>query len=176
MAAMKPATKAVKRRRRKAAKLFRFDRELGSRFVAGADEAGRGSLAGPLVAAAVLIDYERFSMRDRRALGILDDSKQRTAEERLVTALEEADHGALAGRQAKAAGQEVGAEGRGHGQGDDQRGEDGGQVGEAERRQVSASQHRDPGDDRYQQVGDPGRKQRLEGGGGDERRRKPGQP
>jgi ribonuclease HII len=72
----------IKRRRRKAARLFRFDRELGCRFVAGADEAGRGSLAGPLVAAAVLIDYERLSLRDRRALGQLDDSKQRTAEER----------------------------------------------------------------------------------------------
>ena len=31
------------------------------RFVAGADEAGRGSLAGPLVAAAVLFDYERLT-------------------------------------------------------------------------------------------------------------------
>ena len=31
----------------------------GRRYVAGGDEAGRGSLAGPLVAAAVLIDYER---------------------------------------------------------------------------------------------------------------------
>jgi ribonuclease HII len=50
--------------------------------VAGADEAGRGSLAGPLVAAAVLIDYQRLSRRDRRALGELDDSKQRSAEER----------------------------------------------------------------------------------------------
>jgi ribonuclease HII len=77
------ATKrAARRRRRRAAKLFRFDREFGARFVAGADEAGRGSLAGPLVAAAVLIDYERLSLRDRRALGELDDSKQRTTEER----------------------------------------------------------------------------------------------
>jgi ribonuclease HII len=50
--------------------------------VAGADEAGRGSLAGPLVAAAVLLDYERLSRRDRRALGELDDSKQRSGEER----------------------------------------------------------------------------------------------
>jgi ribonuclease HII len=72
----------AKRRRRKAAKLFRFDRSLRARYVAGADEAGRGSLAGPLVAAAVLIDYERLSLRDRRALGELDDSKQRTPEER----------------------------------------------------------------------------------------------
>jgi ribonuclease HII len=76
------AKRAAQRRRRRAAKLFRFDRELGARFVAGADEAGRGSLAGPLVAAAVLIDYERLGLSDRRALGTLDDSKQRTAEER----------------------------------------------------------------------------------------------
>ena len=69
-------------RRRRAAKLFRFDRSLGSRYVAGADEAGRGSLAGPLVAAAVLIDYENLSLRDRRALSALDDSKVRSPEER----------------------------------------------------------------------------------------------
>ena len=50
--------------------------------MAGADEAGRGSLAGPLVAAAVLIDYGLLNLRDRRALGQLDDSKQRSSEER----------------------------------------------------------------------------------------------
>ena len=50
--------------------------------MAGCDEAGRGSLAGPLVAAAVLLDYGSLSMRDRRALGELDDSKKRTPEER----------------------------------------------------------------------------------------------
>jgi ribonuclease HII len=72
----------MKRRRRQAAKLFRFDREQGTRFVAGCDEAGRGSLAGPLVAAAVLIDYGSLSLRDRRALGELDDSKKRSPEER----------------------------------------------------------------------------------------------
>ncbi len=37
---------------RTARKLFAFDRSLEHRFVAGADEAGRGCLAGPLVAAA----------------------------------------------------------------------------------------------------------------------------
>src|SRR5436305_10275292 len=74
--------RARARRRRRAARLFKFDRSLGSRFVAGADEAGRGSLAGPLVAAAVLIDYERLTLRDRRALGELDDSKQRSTAER----------------------------------------------------------------------------------------------
>jgi ribonuclease HII len=80
-----PSPAVAKRRaraRRRAAKLFRFDRSLGSRFVAGADEAGRGSLAGPLVAAAVLIDYGSLSLRDRRALGQLDDSKARSPEER----------------------------------------------------------------------------------------------
>ncbi|MFN8162341.1 MAG: ribonuclease HII [Solirubrobacterales bacterium] len=51
--------------------------------MAGADEAGRGCLAGPLVAAAVLIDYETLSTADRRALAGLHDSKQMTVERRL---------------------------------------------------------------------------------------------
>jgi ribonuclease HII len=76
------AARRLRRRRRRAARLFRFDRSLGARFVAGADEAGRGSLAGPLVAAAVLIDYEGLGLRDRRSLSDLDDSKARTPEER----------------------------------------------------------------------------------------------
>jgi ribonuclease HII len=46
------------------------------------DEAGRGSLAGPLVAAGVCIDLERIGRRERRALARLDDSKQKTIEER----------------------------------------------------------------------------------------------
>jgi ribonuclease HII len=64
--------------RRATRKLFRFDRSLGARFVAGADEAGRGSLAGPLVAAAVLFDYDRLGPGDVRLLGGLNDSKQQT--------------------------------------------------------------------------------------------------
>jgi len=48
------------------------------RFVAGADEAGRGCLAGPLVAAAVLFDLERIGPAERRALAGLNDSKQQT--------------------------------------------------------------------------------------------------
>jgi ribonuclease HII len=59
-------------------KLLRFDRKLGARLVAGTDEAGRGCLAGPLVAAAVLFDLERLSLSDRRALSRLNDSKQHT--------------------------------------------------------------------------------------------------
>ena len=55
--------------------LFAHDSSLGRRFVAGADEAGRGSLAGPLVAAAVLFDQTRIGPRELRALAQLDDSK-----------------------------------------------------------------------------------------------------
>jgi ribonuclease HII len=79
------SSKGLTHRRRlaRSRRLFAFDRGLGSRFVAGADEAGRGSLAGPLVAAAVLIDYERLSHADRRALAGLHDSKQMTEERRL---------------------------------------------------------------------------------------------
>ncbi|MGO9901587.1 MAG: ribonuclease HII [Solirubrobacteraceae bacterium] len=56
-------------------RLLRYDRSLGSRFVAGADEAGRGCLAGPLVAAAVLFDLEALRPVDVRALAGLNDSK-----------------------------------------------------------------------------------------------------
>jgi ribonuclease HII len=62
--------------------LFSFDRALGCRFVAGADEAGRGSLAGPLVAAAVLFDLDGLTLSARRALTRLNDSKQHTPEAR----------------------------------------------------------------------------------------------
>jgi ribonuclease HII len=76
---------AARRRKspaRPARKLFKFDRALGARFVAGADEAGRGCLAGPLVAAAVLFDLERIGPGEVRALGALNDSKQQTPEGR----------------------------------------------------------------------------------------------
>jgi ribonuclease HII len=45
-------------------------------LVAGADEAGRGCLAGPLVAAAVLFDYATLTTRELRSLSALNDSKQ----------------------------------------------------------------------------------------------------
>lgn len=50
--------------------------------MAGADEAGRGCLAGPLVAAAVLFDLESITRSEIRALRGLDDSKQQTPESR----------------------------------------------------------------------------------------------
>ena len=72
---------------------------LDRRYVAGADEAGRGSLAGPLVAAAVLFDYERLALREVRAL---------CAARRLEGARPRAARGALPARDAG------GRAGRGH--------------------------------------------------------------
>lgn len=72
------ASRSRRRSTPPARRLFAFDRALGARFVAGADEAGRGCLAGPLVAAGVLFDYERLSRSDARALAALNDSKQQT--------------------------------------------------------------------------------------------------
>jgi ribonuclease HII len=62
--------------RRTGRKLLAFDRRFGVRYLAGADEAGRGSLAGPLVTAGVLFDYERLRDHRVRPLGLLNDSKQ----------------------------------------------------------------------------------------------------
>ncbi|HZC28170.1 MAG TPA: hypothetical protein VE269_00385, partial [Gaiellaceae bacterium] len=72
-------------------RLLRYDRRLGARWVAGTDEAGRGSLAGPLVVAGVLLDYRCLRDHRVRPLGLLNDSKQCPAEER-----EELFHGVLA--------------------------------------------------------------------------------
>ena len=74
--------KPGKRSARTGRRLFAFDRSLGTRFVAGADEAGRGCLAGPLVAAAVLFDVARIGSTEIRVLGALNDSKQQTPEGR----------------------------------------------------------------------------------------------
>ena len=66
----------VGRVRRTGQKLLKFDRRLGARFVAGTDEAGRGSLAGPLVVAGVLLDYACLREHRVRPLTYLNDSKQ----------------------------------------------------------------------------------------------------
>ncbi len=65
-------------------RLLRYDRRLGVRFVAGADEAGRGSLAGPLVVAGVLLDYGALRGSRVRPLAHLNDSKQVASAEREV--------------------------------------------------------------------------------------------
>jgi len=69
-------------RRTSGRRLFSFDRRLGVPLIAGADEAGRGCLAGPLVAAGVLFDYEALTTRELRTLSALNDSKQHTAQAR----------------------------------------------------------------------------------------------
>lgn len=74
-----PTAKPKPRKRPAGRRLFKYDRQLGVRWVAGADEAGRGCLAGPLVAAAVLYDIEALRPQDLRALAALDDSKQHSA-------------------------------------------------------------------------------------------------
>jgi ribonuclease HII len=62
---------------------FAFDLDLAGRAtVAGADEAGRGCLAGPLVVAAVCFDYAAMDDADFAALDGLDDSKRLPAARR----------------------------------------------------------------------------------------------
>src|SRR3989449_11667726 len=78
--------------RRTGQKLLKFDRKLGARLVAGADEAGRGPLAGPLVVAGVLLDYGCLRDHKVRPLAFLNDSKQCSPERR-----EELFHAALGG-------------------------------------------------------------------------------
>ncbi len=66
----------TRRKHAHSARLFRFDRSLGGSIVAGADEAGRGCLAGPLVAAGVAFSPHRLTRRARDELRRLDDSKR----------------------------------------------------------------------------------------------------
>jgi ribonuclease HII len=64
---------------------FRYERELlarGFSLIAGVDEAGRGPLAGPVVAAAVVFPTEWIANGLPRSLWGLNDSKQLTPEER----------------------------------------------------------------------------------------------
>ena len=56
--------------------MLQHDRELGARFVAGADEAGRGALAGPIVAAAVLFEPRALTPEYLAGLERLNDSKK----------------------------------------------------------------------------------------------------
>lgn len=62
--------------------LFSHDLGLGSGLVAGADEAGRGCLAGPIVAAAVLLDRDCLESEGRGRLAGIRDSKKLTARAR----------------------------------------------------------------------------------------------
>ncbi len=72
------ARRTRRTRSRPGRRLLAHDRGLGARLVAGADEAGRGSLAGPLVAAAVCLDLDQLRGARCAPLGLLDDSKRHT--------------------------------------------------------------------------------------------------
>lgn len=56
-------------------------KRAGHRFIAGCDEAGRGALAGPVVAAAVVLSYDRLP-------DLLMDSKRLTRRRRELVAAE----------------------------------------------------------------------------------------
>lgn len=56
--------------------------EAGRLFVAGVDEAGRGPLAGPVVAAAVWFDRAFAEREEKRTLAGVNDSKQLSAARR----------------------------------------------------------------------------------------------
>jgi ribonuclease HII len=65
--------------------LFHFERELfraGTSLIAGVDEAGRGPLAGPVSAAAVILPADWYLGGLPKALKGLNDSKQLTPEKR----------------------------------------------------------------------------------------------
>ena len=65
--------------------MLRFEQEIwagGILRVAGVDEAGRGPLAGPVVAAAVAFDKDFFEAEAEKSLAGLDDSKKLPAARR----------------------------------------------------------------------------------------------
>lgn len=64
------------------ARIFQHDLALNAEWVAGADEAGRGCLAGPILAAAVILDRECLTGRGNGLLEGLRDSKKLTAKAR----------------------------------------------------------------------------------------------
>ena len=65
--------------------LLQFERQAwasGCKRVAGVDEAGRGPLAGPVVAAAVVFSQTFIEQEEHRLFDTLTDSKQLTANQR----------------------------------------------------------------------------------------------
>ena len=85
-----------------AGSLFDFDRDVGRRHVCGADEVGRACWAGPLVVAAVRIDYDELdAVAETRLADLrLGDSKKLSARQRaalLPVILEVADVATIVG-------------------------------------------------------------------------------
>ncbi len=58
---------------------FSIENEIGSKFIAGVDEAGRGPLCGPVVAAAVV-----FPNREIEIPVVIRDSKKMSAHQRAI--------------------------------------------------------------------------------------------
>lgn len=52
------------------------------KFAVGVDEVGRGCIAGPVVAAAVILDYNKLFALDEKTLGLIRDSKTLSAKQR----------------------------------------------------------------------------------------------
>ncbi len=77
-----PTARANPEARGAMSSLIAYDMSLGDPVVAGADEAGRGCLAGPIVAAAVCFDLRTLGAEGARALAPLDDSKRLTPRRR----------------------------------------------------------------------------------------------
>ena len=73
-----PEPKTRRRRGGRARDFLASTGGIGARYVVGADEAGRGSLAGPLLVAGVLLDYDALRGSRVRPLALLNDSKQLT--------------------------------------------------------------------------------------------------
>lgn len=79
VSSLRPHPSSLRRRRRVSSICTDFEDEVragGFRFIAGVDEVGRGALAGPVVAAAVILDPERPVPEG------LDDSKKLTPRQR----------------------------------------------------------------------------------------------
>lgn len=65
--------------------MLKYERQLwarGARRIAGVDEAGRGPLAGPVVAAAVVFTREYIEQEERGLYATLNDSKKITEAQR----------------------------------------------------------------------------------------------
>src|SRR3954471_23732754 len=71
----------------KISRRFRYENQIfqsGIQRIAGVDEAGRGPLAGPVVAAAVILPTEWILSGIPKKLKKVNDSKQLTFEEREI--------------------------------------------------------------------------------------------
>jgi ribonuclease HII len=82
---MRPHNTISMEKKTRIARRFRHEHQLwqnGTVPIAGVDEAGRGPLAGPVVAAAVVLPCEWFLKGLPRQWRGLNDSKQLTAEDR----------------------------------------------------------------------------------------------